>query len=181
MKDAEPSALLKESLSYCIDKKTVLDFGAGQLNDTKYLLGLGFSVTAIDKDIRVIEESFKLNNDNLTAIQGEFDKIHISEAFFDLVISQWALSFNKPETFSKMFSKLLKSLKGGGIFCGQFYGLEDDWAVIRTDMTFFSKPEVESLFKDMQIIKLREERSDIKNVDNHMKHWHVFHVIAKKN
>ncbi|MDO8550913.1 MAG: hypothetical protein Q7S39_12285 [Ignavibacteria bacterium] len=47
-------------------------------------------------------------------------------------------------------------------------------------MTFHTKQQVENLLSDMEIIELTEEDKDGRTANGTPKHWHVFHVIARK-
>lgn len=46
-------------------------------------------------------------------------------------------------------------------------------------MTFFSKNQVLRLFNDFDILNFKEV--DKKTGLGELKHWHIFHVIAKNN
>lgn len=47
-------------------------------------------------------------------------------------------------------------------------------------MVFLSKEQVMELFKDFEIIRLKEiEKNSLTGLGK-MKHWHIFDVIAKK-
>ena len=47
-------------------------------------------------------------------------------------------------------------------------------------MSFFSKKEVEQLFKDFEITKFDEIEMDKPTALGKQKHWHFFNLIAKK-
>ena len=47
-------------------------------------------------------------------------------------------------------------------------------------MSFFSKKEVEQLFKNFEIMKFDEIEVDGSTALRKQKHWHFFDVIAKK-
>jgi tellurite methyltransferase len=178
MKKAPPSSLLIEALLYCKGGEA-LDLGAGPLNDVKFLLDKGFLVTAVDKsdDIAAIAKS--IDNKEFTYVQTTFEKFDFPPQKFDLISAQWSLSFNPPESFNSMFQKLKSSLKAGGIFCSQLYGIKDDWAS-RENMSFFEVDKIKQLLSGMEVIKLSEGEENINNIEGKTKHWHVFEVIAKK-
>lgn len=72
-----------------------------------------------------------------------------------------------------------KSITPGGIFCGQLFGINDEWSN-RPSMTFHTREQAEELFTDMEIVSFEEEESDSITVNATPKHWHIFHVIARK-
>jgi len=65
-----------------------------------------------------------------------------------------------------------------GLFVGHIFGPHDSWAGT-PDMTFNTRAEVEALLADFEIEELREQDEPGEAVSG-PKHWHVFHVIARK-
>lgn len=179
MKNAPPSPLLEEALSYCQGNKAI-DVGAGPLNDANFLVQKGFEVTALDNSPLMAE--IAMEYPDITPIVSNFDTFDFPKNTYNLINSQWSLSFNPPDTFDAMFSNIKESLKPSGVFCFTLYGKNDEWAKSKKDMTFInSKSEVQSLLSGFDILKLEEEDADIKNKHNeNTKHWHVYYVIAKK-
>lgn len=177
-KNAPASSLLKEAILLC-EGNQALELGAGALSDSKFFLSKGFSVTAIDKSPLTISASKEITDKGFKFHQTTFDAFKYPIGVFNIVNAQWSLSFNPPQTFEKTFLNIKNSLKNNGIFCGQFFGNEDGWAS-KTNMTFFTKLQVEKLLEDMKIIKFYEERKTAKSVEGNIKFWHVFHVIAQK-
>jgi len=47
-------------------------------------------------------------------------------------------------------------------------------------MTFHTKEEAERLICGLKIVKFKEEDKEGKTAVGPIKHWHVFHFIAKK-
>lgn len=59
--------------------------------------------------------------------------------------------------------------------------MRDSWVNIKEQMVFLSKEQVLELFKDsFEIIEFNEVEKDGKTGLGKMKHWHIYHVIAKK-
>jgi tellurite methyltransferase len=175
-----PHPLLVKAVDFCIYKSKALDLGAGTLRDTAFLLEQGFDVVAVDSSPLMLAAAQKIENKNLHTIQTNFDQYEFPKDEFGLVNAQWALPFNNPATFNEMFLKLVASLKKGGIFTGQFFGKHDEWNTSDRHMAFHEKTEVENLLKDFEIIELQEEEKDGLTAVGDTKHWHVFHVIARK-
>lgn len=171
-----PSELLVKALANVPRRDRVLDIGDGALKDARYLLGEGFDVTVVDQNILPLTSTFKKLHCHAVA----FDEFVFEKDAFDLATAMFALPFNPPESFDTVFTAIKDSLKSGGIFCGQFFGKRDGWSD-RLEMTFHTKEQVEQLFADMEIISLVEVEKDSKTADGNPKHWHVFHVIAKKH
>jgi hypothetical protein len=172
--DTPPRALLVEALPFVNKSGIALDLGAGSLSESKYLLEKGFAVTAVDM------ESFEsFSHPRFTFKKKKFEKFHYPIKFFDLVNAQFAIPFMSQYDFSKVWPKLKESLVQGGIFTGQFFGTEDGW---NNDifMNFHNKNDVLSLLDGMDVIKLEEVKENKPTAKGEMKHWHIFHIIARK-
>jgi hypothetical protein len=170
--------LLGEALQYVSHDGVALDLGAGALSDASFLLDLGFKVTAVDNNPKIVE--YAKPDENLSIEICTFEDYSFPENSFDLVNAQYSLPFNRPETFKEVFRKMCASLKRGGIFTGQLFGTEDGWAD-NTAMTFFSAEEVRELlscFSKAHV--LREEKKMGPTASGTDKFWHVFHIIAEK-
>jgi tellurite methyltransferase len=178
-KNNPPSDLLIKALQYVTTKERAIDIGAGALKDTRYLLEQGFIVTAIDISAAIAEYAQKLENSNLSYQVTSFDTFDFPETAYDIANASYALPFNSPDTFHSMFTAVKNSLKKGGVFCGQFFGIHDEWSS-RRKMTFHTKEQVEELLKDMEIVSLEEVDQEGQMENGTTKHWHIFHVIAKK-
>ena len=73
-----------------------------------------------------------------------------------------------------------KALFPTGYFVGNFFGVNDEWNDNKTNKTFFTKKQVEELFYNFEVIKLKEIERDGTTGTGEMKYWHFFNVIAKK-
>lgn len=173
-KNNPPSKLLQESVGM---GGYALDLGAGALNDTRYLLERGYDVDAVDSNPSILELGRGLNT-NAHIFISTFDTFHFPVEKYDLVNAQYALPFNSPKTFDAMFARLVKSLKSGGIFVGQFFGTEDSWSDDEK-MTFHTKEQVKTLFKRFSISHIEEIKKEGKTALGREKFWHVFNVIAE--
>ncbi len=169
--------MLLEALPY-VKGKNVLDLGSGSLNDAHYLAENGFVVTAVDSNPKILEhvQADKLISICITPFSG----FCFEDNSYDLVNAQYALPFESPEQFEATFCKVVKSLKTGGIFAGQLFGIEDGWAT-NSKMTFHTQKQIEtftSLFSKVHV--LREEKKIGPTVLGTDKMWHVYHIIAEK-
>jgi SAM-dependent methyltransferase len=174
-----PRPLLVKALAFVTNKGKAIDIGGGALNDTRYLLDQGFEVTVIDKSPLMEQEAKNIKNEKLLAFTSAFEDFNFPQNEFDLVSAMFALPFINPDHFSTVFAKIKDSLKTGGVFCGQFFGDRDEWKT-NHDMTFHTKEQAHELLKDMESISFAEDEKDDKTAKGDMKHWHVFHIIARK-
>jgi hypothetical protein len=106
---------------------------------------------------------------------GRYEKVEWPEV--DLVNASFSLPFCPPEAFPAVWSRIVGSLRGGGRFAGQFFRPKDDWA--RTGLRTWTRVEVESLLAPFEVEMLDEHDRD-GWVFTKPKHWHVFHVVARK-
>ena len=157
-----------------------LDLGAGAGRDTRFLLARGWSVTAVDREAEAVALLAQLPDERLRVVQSSFEDFDYGHEVYDLVSAQFALPFNPRTSFDDVVARIKDSLKPGGIFTGQFFGIHDQWNTPDTSMTFLTRGQVDELMSDMQVIELREEEHMGKTANGEAKYWHVFHIIAKK-
>jgi len=79
-----------------------------------------------------------------------------------------------------MFGRLKAALAPGGVFAGQFFGVHDEYNNTERVMTFLTRAEAEDLLSDLEVIELTEEDADGHKADGSPKHWHVFHILARR-
>ena len=178
-KNKPPSKLLIKALKYVKNKKRAIDIGGGALKDTRYLLSKGFDVTVIDSSELMAKEAKKIKSGKLRYVIEHFDKFNFPENTFDIALTMYSLPFNAPDTFDNVFENIKKSIVEDGIFCGQLFGVRDEWSN-KPNMTFHTKRQIAKLFLGMEIIYFKEEEIDGKTANGAPKHWHVFHFIAKR-
>ena len=178
-KSNPPSELLFKALEYVGHKGKAIDIGDGGLKDARYLLDQGFDVTVVDQEEQMNIAAKAVASDKLHCFVSTFADFVFKEDIIDLASAMFALPFNPPETFDAVLTNVKRSLVKGGIFCGQLFGTRDEWSNNR-QMTFHTKEQVDGLFADMEVLSLVEREMDGYTADGTPKHWHLFHIIAKK-
>lgn len=185
-KDKPPRELLVKAMEHVRERGRALDLGPGALNESKFLLEQGFrSVIAVNKDPLETdpvakERAGSFPRDRFEYRVSTYDSFAFEMKAYDLINAQYALPFNPPETFDRMFESLTKSLKSGGMFTGQFFGPKDEWNDGTNAMTFLSREKVEELLRDFDIISFEEVEGSDRLAVGGEKYWHTFHVIARK-
>lgn len=162
-------------------QRRAVDLGCGDGRDAIELLRRGWSVIAIDA------EQFALDrlsarpdlpaDARLTTLCGQFQDLDWPEA--DLVNASFALPLCPPNFFPALWQKITASLALGGRFAGQLYGDRDSWASDPA-MTIFDETGTRQLFADYVIELFEEEENDAVTPRGKAKHWHIFHVVARK-
>ena len=180
-KDKQASLWLPDAVRVLGRGGNALDLGCGGGRDTKFLLGEGFHVVAVDKDERALEYLKELPRENLEVVQSRFEEFGFEEQKYDLINAQFSLPFTNRDAFDAVFAKVKKALKPAGIFVGQLFGVNDDWnKSLTTKTTFHTKEAAEALFGDMELLKFIERDYDGTIADGTPKHWHTFHILARK-
>jgi len=183
-KNKAPRNLLVRAIEFVKDREAALDLGAGALNDSKYLLKSVFKkVMAVDneKNSELLDE---INTNEIYKRTFSFKKTKIEDYnfplnFFDLINAQFVLPFLKRDKIGEILDKIKNSLKVGGIFTGQFFGVNDSWNN-NPDVSVHAEPGVKELLSGLDIIYFQEEEKDGQTAINGQKHWHLFHFIGRK-
>jgi len=161
-------------------EQTAIDLGCGDGTETAVLLERGWNVLAIDGQPASISHLLaKISKEQQERLQTrivKFEDVTLSPA--DLIHASLSLPFCPPEHFESLWRKIIKAIKPGGRFAGQFFGVRDSWAN-EPDMTFHTEDQVRKLLANFEIGHFHEMDEDGRAVSG-PKHWHVFTVIARK-
>jgi tellurite methyltransferase len=155
-----------------------VDLGSGAGRDTLELLRRGWRVLAVDAEPAAMEllQERTPEGARLRTRLGRFDEVEWGDA--DLVTSSFSLPFAPPPAFARAWDRIRCTLRPGGRFCGQFFGVHDDWASSE-DMTFHSRGDVERLLGGLEVERLDEVDEDGRTAVGDEKHWHLFHIVAR--
>lgn len=172
------------------DRLLAVDLGAGEGRDTAALIARGWRVIAIDShpdSERRIRERVRTD---AASVVAPLDRLSIVCTSFvdatwptcDLVNASFAIPHCRRDEFAGLWAKIAASIRTGGRFAGQFFGVNDQWA--RTDdgiaRTFHTRTDVERLLEGFEFEMLDEVERMGKNAHGEPKYWHVFHVVARK-
>jgi len=157
------------------------DGGCGAGSDIDYLASQGYQV-----------HGFDINADAVAICQQRFSDrslIDISQASFEsfdypragLVIANSSLFFASPVEFERSWQRLEASIETGGVFAGDFMGMNDSWADnYRSPTTPLTEAQVRALFSRFEIISFIERDETAKTSLGRLKHWHTYSVVAVK-
>lgn len=162
-----------------------IDLGCGEGRDTAELLRRGFEVVAIDGHPEALSrlhgrEDLRGRGDlreRLTLRLAPLEGVELEPCV--LLNVSFTLPFCDPGSFAGLWGRIRASIVPGGFFAGQFFGDRDSWAVL-PDRTHHTRTEVEALLDGLEVVRLREDESDATDAGGNPKHWHVFHVVARK-
>ncbi len=133
MDDNQPKSskiLLLNALKYVKKNNNLraLDIGCSIFNESKILLKKGFFVKAIDNNKSLKKESQKIISDKFIYLNHSVVDCVIEKNYYDIVIAFYSLPFILPNNFDKTFKKIKESIKKNGVFCGHFFGKNDDFS-----------------------------------------------------
>jgi tellurite methyltransferase len=180
----EPHGVLMQVLAMFEDdgrRGLAVDLGCGQGFETAELLRRGWEVIAID----AMEEAVRRLRRRITerdaprlrTIVSRMEDADVPAA--DLIHASYSLPFCRPQVFPRLWSDIREAIRPGGRFAGELFGDRDTWASSEEDMSFFDIASARALFDGMELESFVEEENDDRGWDE-MKHWHVFHAIARR-
>ena len=158
-----------------------LDAGAGALNTTKYLLAAGFiHITALDSSPASQAVAAELPQERVRFVLSRFEDFEYPDRAYDLLNAEFSLPFINATAFPVVFTRLMASVKINGLFTGQLFGCNDSWNLPDSGMNFHSRSDVERLLSGWTAVELTEEDHPGKTKLGEDKHWHIFHIIARR-
>lgn len=176
-----PRRTLMEAVARFARPGEAVDLGCGGGRDTIELLRRGWSVLAIDAEADALD-FLRARPDLPAGAKLETLCRRFEDAEWppvDLVNSSFALPICPQERFPELWAKIVRSLKPGGRICGQLYGERDSWAG-DPGMTHMTRGAAEDLLRDLEVELFEEEESDGVTPRGKPKHWHIFHIVARR-
>lgn len=158
-----------------------VDVGCGQGFETAELLRRGWDVVAIDateEAIRRLEGRIGDAGTRLRTVVSRIEDVDVPPA--DLVHASFSLPYCHPDAFPRVWEEIRSALRPGGRFVGQLFGDRDTWASSDDEMTFFEIDAARALFDGMELESFVEEENEDTGWGDEIKHWHVFHAIARR-
>ena len=158
-----------------------VDLGCGDGRDIVELLRRGWRVVAVDSEPEALRQlaARKLpGEERISLVAARFEDIPLPLGV-RLVNSSFAMPLCEPEAFRTLWERIREALPPGGRFSGQWYGVRDSWRG-RPGMTFLDKDEARALLAGLDVEMFEEEEADGVTPRGNPKHWHIFHVVARK-
>jgi tellurite methyltransferase len=184
-RDRPPRRTLLEALRRSGDPGSgslAVDLGCGDGRDTVELLRRGWSVLAIDAEPGAIERLEQradlVGRDRLSTRCVRFEEACWPPA--DLVNASFSLPLCPPDRFPGLWRNIRDSLASGGRFAGQLYGERDGWAG-RPGVTHCDRATAYRLLDGLVVEMFEEEESDAVTPRGKPKHWHIFHIVARRS
>lgn len=157
------------------------DIGCGNGRDALVLLRAGWRVWALDAEAAALEalrqRAAAEALAGLEVVQGRFE--NTAPPGCHLVNASFVLFACPPRLFMAAWARLLMALLPGGRFAGQFLGPADSWATKR-ETTILDRSALERLLDGLEVENLEEEETDARTPLGEAKHWHIWHVNARR-
>jgi tellurite methyltransferase len=179
-KDRPPWPIVEQAVEILAVKGRALDLGCGAGRDTRWLLSQGWDVTAVDQEPAAIALLADVASEKLRAVQSSISDFDFTPESYDLISAQFSLPFLPRAAFFDAFERLKDAIKPGGLFVGQFFGVHDSWNNTERDMTFLTHKEVEQVLAGLTVLELKEDDHDGTTALGDTKHWHVYHIMARR-
>ncbi len=158
-----------------------IDLGCGDGRDTIEMLRRGWRVVAVDSEpeaLRQLQARELPEGHDLTPVLARFEDVPLPLGV-RLVNSSFAMPLCEPEGFHRLWQRISEALPPGGRFSGQWYGPRDSWFG-RSGLTFVSRDEALALLQGFELELFEEEEDDGVTPRGNPKHWHIFHIVARK-
>ncbi|MBL4808459.1 MAG: class I SAM-dependent methyltransferase [Phycisphaerales bacterium] len=161
-----------------------IDLGCGAGRDSVAMLSAGWNVWAQDGSDDGLnrtksrpEIKSALNSNRIQIHHADFENLQIPKT--KLLNASFSLPFCPPTHFKALWQQIDHAIEPGGRFSGQLFGDRDDWATI-DDRSHFTRTETLALFDQYILESFTEEDRPSKHIGENHKHWHVFHIVARK-
>lgn len=157
----------------------VVDLGCGVGNATLFFLRKGFRVHAVDISPRAIEILQERAGGDPNLVAEVSDMADYAFPACDIVSAGFSLFFLDPDGLAKTWPRIVEALNPGGLFIGQFLGRNDEWRLNGHAMV--DGPMLDAMLRDFERLHFEEVEREGETSKGAPKHWHVFHVVARKH
>lgn len=156
-----------------------IDLGCGAGRDSLEILKRGWDLLAVDRELAGLKQLQEkaVPGAKLQTCCHAFEKMALPPAL--LINASFALPLVKPGDFCAVWRKVATAILPGGRFAGQLFGVRDSWNGVK-ELSFHEAAEVEALLRGFEVEMLEEEEEDSVTVRGEAKHWHLFHIVARK-
>jgi len=163
------------------DRRFAVDLGCGNGRDTIELLRRGWHVLAVDAEQAAIDGLLARDDlpegAEIETVTARFETADLPDC--DLINASFSLPLVAPADFPDLWDGMVGALRSGGRISCQLYGDRDSW-VGNPTITFFSRAAIDALLGPLDVEYLREEEDDSTTPRGTPKHWHIFHIVARK-
>ena len=165
-----------------------LDIACGEGRDTREMLRRAkprWRVIAADSHPEAVHRTFeRLEFEDITrtavcqiAMEALPSSRQVPPAV-DLINASFALPFCEPDAFPALWAWIVRTLRSGGRFAGQFFGERDEWAAVRP-YSHHTRAQVLELLQPFAVEHMEEVEKQGDDAMGGTKYHHVFHIVAQ--
>ena len=177
--------LLRALASFAADGRgpglCAVDLGCGIGRDALPLLRSGWEVLAVDQEQPALDElEARAAAEDLKGLRTRcqtFERVRLPSC--DLVNASFSLFGCRPAHFPRLWQRIVKALHPGGRFAGQILGPRDSWAG-NLERSVLERGELDRLLQALDVEQIEEEETDTVTPIGEAKHWHIWHVNARR-
>lgn len=181
----EPNAWLREHVSALSRGGRILSVADGEGRNSVWLAKQGFAVDAFDISERAVEKAREFAQREGASIKftlAGVDAFAWPESLYDGVVAIF-VQFADPATRSRLFERIVRSLKPGGVLILQGYTpkqleFKTGGPSIRTHL--YTREMLESAFAGMTILEMRDYEAEIHEGTGHSGVSALMGVMARK-
>jgi membrane dipeptidase len=175
----DPRPTLLDAVARFPSPGLAVDLGCGTGRDTAELLRRGWRVVAIDGEQEAFERLHALAGPDSQRLETRVARFEETAwPMCDLVNASFALPFCPSEAFPALWRRIVESLRPRRRFCGQLFGERDDWA--GSGVVVHTRAELDELLAPFEVERLDVFDDEGKTAFGTPKHWHIYHVVARK-
>ena len=173
----EKGELYQKFLNYLPENGSILDAGCGAGWDTKFFLKNGYTVTALDAAVKLLEviESHK----NLEKIESDFLNFK-SKIIFDGIWASFSLQHLPKSDFKPALKLLKNSLSETGFF---YIGIHEGNKEIRDTLgryySYYGESEISGIIQSLNLRIFSLDKLESTSFDG--KKINTMHLLIKKN
>ncbi|MGM0385386.1 MAG: methyltransferase [Actinomycetota bacterium] len=161
--------------------RTAVDIGCGSGVEVAALLANGWRVHAVDGDASVAAHLAPLGERHPGAL--EFRHVEFGAVgelpTAGLIHSSYALPYAEPDAFARLWELVRGALRPGGWFGAHLFGDHDSGRADGEVATYLTRAEAHGLLDGWEVVQFEEEDAVGPSFIG-PKHWHLFHVIARR-
>jgi tellurite methyltransferase len=162
-----------------------LDLGCGVGQGVVYLVEKGFRVTAVDAEQEALDilKSRLPEGAPVKLTCSPFQDLKWSGpdglSTYDLVVAHFSLWFvPSVEDYKRVWNHVVDAVRPAGILSVQLLGVNDSW--VERGYHLHDRAAVERMLQPFDVLYFEEVDRDGETAQKVPKHWHVFHIVARK-
>ena len=158
-----------------------LDLGCGIGRDSLEILRRGHRLLAVDREPEALARlRARVPPEDRARLRTEVADLERWEVpAADLVNASFVLHALAREGFDRLWRGIAARLRPGGRIAGHLLGPEDSW-VKRGRSWGVDRAQLDRLLAGFLVEKLEEEEDDSVTPRGEAKHWHIWHIVARR-